>query len=257
MTGITATIITLNEAATIAGCIASLQGVCDQVIVVDSLSTDDTVAIAKAHGAEVYLQEYLGDGPQKAFGVQYAKFDWILSIDADERLDIDAQQQIPILAFSKACDGYAIKRKNFVGSHWIRAAGFYPDYVIRLYNKHTAAYLPQKKHARVKAKRIKQLDCHMLHYTYENYSHWIMRINWLSSHDAWALKSTGKKKPSPLAPLRHGAYAFIKKLIFKGGIFQGIDGTTVAITSAFHSYMKYAKLIELYQQQVDNPRPPK
>lgn len=246
---ITATVITLNEEANIADCIRSLGQVCDEVIVVDSQSSDRTVEIAREEGARVYVQPYLGDGPQKAFGVQYASHDWILSMDADERLDDDAVVAIKGLDLENGrADAYAFRRRNMVGSHWIRAAGFYPDYVTRLYHRKSAGYLPKKAHSSVKAERIEQLDAHLVHFTYRDYSHWVERINQLSSRDAWAMYDRGKPA-SAWAPGLHALAAVIRKYILKGGIFQGVDGATVTITTAFHAYMKYLKLNELHARK--------
>lgn len=246
---ITATIITLNEAENIEACIRSVQRICAEVIVVDSGSSDDTVARAEALGAQVHVQPYLGDGPQKHHGVQFARHDWILSIDADERLDEDAVVAIEALDLAGAAvDGYAFKRKNFAGRHWVRAAGFYPDSVVRLYHKGRAAYRPKKAHSSVDAKRVVALDAHIVHFTYRDYAHWVERINALSSRDAWAMYERGVK-PSPWAPGLHALAAVIRKYILKGGFLQGLDGATVTITTAFHAYMKYLKLIELYEQK--------
>ena len=242
---ITATIITLNEEENIHDCILSVKQVCDEVIVVDSLSQDNTVAIAESLGATVYKQSYLGDGPQKAYAVPRAKHDWILSIDADERLERDAIEAIRGLDLDNSReDAYAIKRRNYVGSHWIKAAGFYPDWVVRLYHRDRAGYLPRKAHSRVKAGRVRRLDAHIEHFTYRDYTHWIERINQLSSRDAWA-KHQQNVKANRYTPLLHATAALIRKLIFKGGIFQGQDGVTVAVTTAFAAYMKYMKLIEI------------
>lgn len=244
---ISATVITLNEEDNIRECILSLQKICDEVIVVDSLSEDNTVQIAEELGAKVYKQKYLGDGPQKDFGVQYAKNDWIISLDADERLDEDAILAINQIDLDNTVnDGFALRRKNFVDKHWIKAAGFYPDSVIRLYNKNKARYLPKKGHSSVDAKNAQYLNAHIIHFTYRDYAHWIERINQLSSRDAWAKYDKGVK-PSKFAPALHAIAAVIRKLIFKGGIFQGVDGITVTITTAFHAYMKYLKLIELHE----------
>jgi glycosyltransferase involved in cell wall biosynthesis len=244
---ITATIITLNEEKRIRDCIISAKSVCDEIIVVDSLSKDNTVAEAKKLGARVYLQEYLGDGPQKDYGVQFAKNDWILSLDADERLEADAVAAIKSLELDKSkYQAYALKRRNYVGSHWIKAAGFYPDVVTRLYNKNVARYLPKKAHSSVEAKKTRKLNAHIRHLTYDNYTHWFDRINRLSSRDAWAMCQRGVKVNSA-TPVLHATVALLRKLIFKGGIFQGVDGFTVAITTAFHAYMKYIKLLELYE----------
>lgn len=246
---ISATIIAKNEADNIAACITSVQRVCDEVIVVVDTSTgDNTADLAEAAGARVFHQEYLGDGPQKAHGVQFASHDWILSVDADERLDEDTIAAIQDLDLdTNEFDAYALRRKNYVGEHWIRAAGFYPDEVVRLYHKQRAAYLPKKAHSSVRAARIRRLNAHLTHYTYRDYAHWCERINALSSRDAWAMYERGRP-PSRLAPGMHAMSALLRKLILKGGIFQGVDGMTVAITTAFHAYMKYLKLNELYQK---------
>lgn len=246
---ISATIITLNEEENIEACIISARQVCDEVIVVDSGSTDATREMAAALGARVFEQAYLGDGPQKHFGVQFARNDWILSIDADERLDDDAVAAIRALDLSRTdVDGYAFKRKNFAGRHWVKAAGFYPDTVVRLYHKQRAAYRPKKAHSSVEAARVEALDAHLIHFTYRDYAHWVERINALSSRDAWAMYERGVK-PSVWAPGLHALAAVIRKYFLKGGIFQGLDGATVTITTAFHAYMKYLKLIELYEEK--------
>lgn len=247
---ITTTIIAFNEAGNIADAIRSAQQVSNEVIVVvDAKTTDETAAIAESLGARIFHQEYLGDGPQKAFGVQFASNDWIFSLDADERLDSDAVERIQALDLSRNdVDAYALRRKNFAGTHWVKAAGFYPDYVTRLYHKGRAAYLPKKGHSSVAANHIVKLNAHLIHFTYSDYSHWVTRINQLSSRDAWAMYERGKK-PSKAAPVLHAMVALVRKLIFKGGIFQGMDGATVAITTAFHAYMKYLKLIELYEKK--------
>ncbi|WP_287124500.1 glycosyltransferase family 2 protein [Chromohalobacter sp.] len=250
MKPLTGIVITLNEQANIADCVRSLRRVCDEVIVVDSLSTDDTVAIAEAEGATVISQAYLGDGPQKAHGVPFARHDWILALDADERLDDDAVALIESLALDDPRTAYSFRRKNYVARHWIRAAGFYPDPVVRLYNRTTSGYLPKKAHSSVQAPRVEATSAHLRHFTYEDMSHWIRRIDTLSSRDAWAMKERGKR-PSRLSPILHATNAMLRKLVFKGGLFQGMDGMTVAMTTAFHAYMKYAKLNELYELERD------
>ncbi|GGX83856.1 glycosyl transferase [Litchfieldella qijiaojingensis] len=254
MNAITGIVITLNEEHSIADCVRSLFHVCQEVIVVDSLSKDDTVRVASSEGARVIEQAYLGDGPQKAFGVPYAENDWILALDADERLDPDAIELIKSLDLSDPSQAFSFRRKNFVGRHWIRAAGFYPDQVVRLYNRTQASYEPKKAHAAVKAPRVCHTKAHIRHFTYESLSHWIQRIDQLSTRDAWAMKDRGVT-PSPWRPPLHALSATLRKLIFKGGLLQGSDGMTVAITTAFHAYMKYAKLNELYEneQRVKGP----
>jgi glycosyltransferase involved in cell wall biosynthesis len=248
MMPITGIVITLNEADMIAECLQSLGQVCDEIIVVDSLSTDRTREIAADMGARVVEQPYLGDGPQKAHGVPFAKNDWIFSLDADERLEDDAVELIRGLSLDDPQIGYAFRRRNFVGNHWIRAAGFYPDSVVRLYNRRSAGYLPRKHHSRVEAPTIRHTKTHIRHLTYEDLSHWIRRIDELSALDAWAMKERGVR-PSTLRPTLHALAALLRKLVFKGGLLQGSDGMTVAVTTAFNAYMKYLKLNELYERE--------
>jgi len=246
MKPISGIVITLNEADRIAECIDSLRQVCSEVLVVDSFSQDDTVSIAKAKGARVLLQEYLGDGPQKAHGVPHAAHDWILALDADERLDEDAVAAIQALTLEDPSIAYSFRRRNFCGRHWIKAAGFYPDEVVRLYNRTTAGYLPKKAHSSVRAPQYESTGAHLRHFTYASLSDWIQRIDQLSSRDAWAMKERGVR-PSASRPALHALSAMIRKLVFKGGLLQGGDGMTVAMTTAFHAYMKYAKLNELHE----------
>jgi len=250
---ISATIIALNEEENIQDCITSVQQVCNEVlVVVDTKTSDRTAQLAEESGAIIFHQEYLGDGPQKACAIPQASNDWILSIDADERLDHDAASLIASLDLTNTKhDAFAFKRRNYVGNHWIKAAGFYPDYVIRLYNRNTAGYVPKKGHAYVAARNIKKLPVHLTHFTYRSYSHWIERINALSSRDAWAMYEQGKRV-SKTAPAFHAFIAFLRKFFFKGGIFQGMDGATVTLTTVFRTYFKYLKLLEMTEQ--DNKR---
>ncbi|HSH57380.1 MAG TPA: glycosyltransferase family 2 protein [Halomonas sp.] len=254
MRPITGIVITLNEQERIGECIDSLMSLCNEVIVVDSLSQDDTIAIAEQKGATVLQQAYLGDGPQKAFGVPHASNDWILALDADERLDEDAIDYIRNLALDNPSMAYSFNRRNFCGNHWIKSAGFYPDRVVRLYNRTTSGYLPKKAHSSVEAPMVKDTGTHIRHFTYASLSHWIQRIDQLSTRDAWAMKERGVT-PSTLRPTLHAISATFRKLILKGGLFQGADGVTVAMTTTFHAYMKYAKLNELYEEDAHSGNP--
>lgn len=246
MNRITGIIITLDEEDNIADCIKGMSPFCDEIIVVDSLSKDKTVQIAAQMGARVFHQKYLGDGPQKSYGVQFAQNDWILSIDADERPEQDMIRAIENLTLDDPSTAYAFRRRNFVGNHWIKAAGFYPDYVTRLYNRTTSGYLDRKSHSKVTAPRISKLNAHISHTTYDSYAHWLQRLDWFTTRDAWALYEKGKK-PSKLRPVISCAGAVVQKMILKGGIFQGLDGMTVTLTTMMRAYMKYIKLNELHE----------
>lgn len=252
---ISATIIALNESADIVECIRSVRQVADEVlVVVDTKTTDDTAELARAAGARVMHQEYLGDGPQKAVAVPQATYDWIFSIDADERLEEDCVAAIRGLDLTADdVDAYAVRRRNFVGGHWIKAAGFYPGYVVRLYHRERAGYHPKKGHSYVQARRVRRLPVHLSHRTYEDLSHWVDRLNALSTRDAWAMYERGKRA-SRLAPGWHALVAFVRKFFLKGGCLQGSDGLAVTMTATFRTWLKYVKLREMMVQKGDIDR---
>lgn len=245
---ISATIITLNEEQNIGECITSLKEVSGDIIVVDSGSHDKTAELASNAGASVIHQPYLGDGPQRITAAQYAKNDWILCLDADERLTTAAAAEINGLSLTNPDLVYSFRRRNFVGNHWIKAAGFYPDYVIRLYNRRKSGYSNRRGHARVEGGKKINCDGHIQHYTYKDYSDWVKRINELSTRDAWAKKAEGKSS-TPTGAIIRGGFAFFRKLFLKGGIVQGTDGWLISITTAFRVYLKYLKLSELDREK--------
>lgn len=247
MTLITGTIITFNEEDHIEACIASLRRVCAEVVVVDSLSTDRTAELAIAAGARVIPQAYLGEGPQRNLTEKHAAHDWILALDADERLDAELAAAIQSLPLTDPADAYAFNRKSHVGPHWIRGPGFYPDFVTRLYNRTRAAYEPKPGHAGVRAPRVCRIPGHILHYTYDGLSDWIAKINWLTSRDAKGMFNAGRAA-SAMKPVMSALGAGFRQLVLRGGIFMGADGWLVTMTSMFRSFMKYQKLNELHEE---------
>ena len=244
---ITANIITLNEEKNITDVIKSVQEVCDEVLVVDSLSSDRTCEIAESLGAKVVKQAYLGDGPQKAFGAPLAENDWILSIDADERLDLNAIEAIKNIDLENTpYDAFSFARKTFVGKHFIKL--WYPDRVTRLYNRKKCAFSTAGGHARVQTRNVKDLDADMLHYSYEDYSQMIKTTHKFITRGARIAHEEGKRAGS-FDPFLHGMGALFKALVLKGGAFHGIHGWNVAVISAFSSYMKYALMLEMQENE--------
>jgi len=244
---ITANIITLNEEKNIKEVIKSVQTICDEVLVIDSLSSDKTCEIAESLGAKVIKQEYLGDGPQKAFGAPFAKNDWVLSIDADERLDLNAIEEIKKLDLENTTfDAFSFARKTYVGDNFIKL--WYPDRVTRLYNRRKCAYSTAKGHAKVETQNICDLEADMLHYSYEDYIHMIRTTEKFIKRGAVLAYEDGKRA-NVFDPFIHGVGALFKTLILKGGAFHGINGWNVAVVSAFSSYMKYAIMLEMQKNE--------
>ena len=249
MIKITGTIITLNAEKYILRAIESLKNICDEIIVLDSESTDSTRRLAESAGAKVFTQPFLGDGKQKKKASEYSKNNWVFSLDADEYLDSDLIEFVSKIDFdNEIYDSYSFRRKNYCAEEWIKAAGFYPDNVTRLYNKSKVNYDIRADHAAVASSRTYKSKSHIIHNTYESMEEWVDKMNFRSSMSAKQLFIDGKK-PSNIRPIIRGLFAFFKKLIIKGGILQGKNGFKVAITTMFNTYLKYIKLNDLHNQK--------
>lgn len=239
---ITATIITLNEEADIEKAVASAFRVCGEVIVIDSHSTDRTAELAGKAGARVIVKEFLGDGRQKDFAVDSASYDWILSLDADEVLDDGAVEEINSLDLENSVfDGYMLRRKNFIGDRWIKI--WYPDHVVRLYDRRRCRYTTEDIHASVAARNPRKLDSHIIHRTYADYADYARGV---ARYGIWGAKVLAKrgKNSSPLLALIHGFAAFIRQYVMRGGILHGFDGLVVSVSTAYCVFLKYAIVAE-------------
>ena len=247
---ITVTIITLNEEENIKDCIESVWKVADEIIVVDSLSTDKTREIAKNLGAKVIEQSYFGDVLQKNFGVQFAKNDWILHMDADERLDEQMVAEIKGINYSETdYDAFAFRRKNYIGSNWQRV--WYPDYMIRLYHKDRCRFAPMLVHTSLTTKKYKRMKGNIIHYSFKDLSDCISRADKYSKLDARVLFENNLNI-NPWTPAVHGVVSFVKFYFLKKGIFYGLEGLTASLIGALRSYLKYAHLIEMHQNAALN-----
>lgn len=240
---ITVTIITLNEEANIKACIESAWKVADEIIVVDSLSTDKTRDIANILGAKVVEQAYLGDGLQKDFGVQFAKNDWILHLDADERIDEVMEAEIKAINYAESTfDAYAFRRKNYIGTRWQKV--WYPDYMIRLYHKDRCRFLPMIGHTSLATKNYKKMAGNIIHYSFKDLSDYLVRTAKYSKRDAQVLVDSDRKITA-WAPLIHGLASFFKCYFLKKGFLYGLDGLTASLLGALRPYLKYAHVIEM------------
>jgi glycosyltransferase involved in cell wall biosynthesis len=240
---LTVTIITLNEEEFIRDCIESAWKVADEIIVVDSFSTDKTREIANNLGAKVIEQSYLGDGLQKDFGVQFANNDWILHLDADERLDEQMIKEIKAINYAETTyDAYAFRRKNYLGSRWQKV--WYPDYVIRLYHKDRCRFSPMIGHTSLTTKNYLKMEGNIIHYSFKNLNDYLIRAAKYSKRDAKVLVESNQKI-SAWDPVIHGTAAFVKYYFLKKGFLYGLDGLTASLLGALRSYIKYAQVIEM------------
>lgn len=244
-------VITYNEEKYIEDCIKTLFKVCNEVIIIDSNSTDKTVELAKKLGAKVYLQNFLGDGPQRIYGLQYCTNDWILNPDADEFLDDCAIAYLQNGEFNNGefnngeNDGYRFTRRNFIGDTPDNATCLYTDSACRFFNKKTASPSKKKVHQRISGKNIIRLhNVYINHFAWDNFNQFISKLN---QYTDWQAEEYLKnnKKINFFTPIYHGVFSFLKFYLLKKGFLNGLDGLTFSIIQSFFSYIKYAKYIKL------------
>ncbi|QQX85184.1 glycosyltransferase family 2 protein [Cupriavidus necator] len=245
---VSAVIITRNEAHNIGPCLESVSW-CEEAIIVDWASTDDTAAIARAAGATVIqTDDWPGFGPQKNRAVDAATGDWILSLDADERVTPALRDEI--LGHLKRADAHALalpRLSAFCGT-FVRHAGWYPDYVTRVFRKGRGRFTDDLVHEHLKVDDpVTHLREPLIHYSYRTLSDVLRKIDSYSSAGAQQAYARGKRS-SVASAAGHGLWAFIRTYLLKRGFLDGSAGFGVALMNAQASYYKYAKLAQL---QVD------
>jgi glycosyltransferase involved in cell wall biosynthesis len=238
-------IITRDEASNIKRCLESVRWA-DEIVVVDSGSTDDTRKIASLFTDRVFDLDWEGFGPTKEFARTKAREEWILSVDADEEVSEELREEIRRTVDSPdAADGYLIpRRSNFLG-RWMRHGGWYPDPVLRLFRKDIGHFTPSLVHEEVRVRgKTGLLRNDLLHYTDPDFGHYLDKLNRYTSLDALGLLNSGAKSTLWDIALRPSA-VFLKMYLVKAGFLDGIHGLILATASAFHVFSKYVKLWHL------------
>ena len=244
-------IITKNESANIGACLESVS-FADEIIVVDSGSTDGTREIAQSLGAKVTLTEdWPGFGPQKNRALDRATCEWVLSIDADERVTPELGQEIlSVLQAAVDCrattaSAYRIARLSNFGGRWIRHSGWWPDHVLRLFERGTARFKDVAVHESVVTDApVGTLNHHFLHYPYASLEHFIAKINHYSSEAATMMHARGKKT-SVAGACGHAFWTFVRIYLLRKGFLDGRQGFILAIMGATGSFFRYTKLLFL------------
>jgi glycosyltransferase involved in cell wall biosynthesis len=247
---LSAVIITFNEERNISRCLSSLQGVADEIVVVDSLSTDKTVEICQSWGARVTVQQWLGYGAQKNLANSLTQYPYILSLDADEALSEPLKKSIlEIKAHLPMADAYKMNRLTNYCGKWIKHCGWYPDTKIRLWNKEKAAWDLNKVHENLQVAPdsvIRKLSGDILHYTYHSISDHIATTNMYSTYAAENYFSK-RKKCSWMKIIFAPVWGFIRDYFFKLGLLDGYYGFVVCKIASFTIFLKYVKLRQLYR----------
>ena len=238
-------IITKNEAAHIADCLDSV-AFADEIIVLDSGSTDATRELARALGARVEVNaEWPGFGLQKNRALDLATGDWVLSLDADERVPPELAEEIQRVLADPAADGYRVARlSNFCG-RWMRHSGWWPDHVLRLFRRESGRFSDDVVHEHVELDgRVATLRGHLLHYPYASLELFIDKINRYSTDAALKAHARGHRT-TVVGPFGHGFWTFVRHYVLRRGFLDGWQGLILAGMAATGSFYRYAKLFWL------------
>jgi glycosyltransferase involved in cell wall biosynthesis len=261
---VSAIVVCFNEEENIGECLRALSW-CDEIVVVDSFSTDRTVEICRRHTDRVIQRAWAGYRDQKAFAHSQATKDWVLLVDADERVTPELRQEIrQALAEDRGeyC-GYALPRLTFYLRRWWRRGGWYPDYTIRLFRRDRAAWEGTDPHEKVVVEgKVRRLRHPLHHFTYRDMEDHVQRINRFTSISSRELRTTNRPWRL-LDALFRPAGRFLRSYVLQRGFMEGFAGFYVAVTAAMYVFLKYAKLWELEMEgrnDVDGKRsspPPK
>ncbi|MEK7448573.1 MAG: glycosyltransferase family 2 protein [Planctomycetota bacterium] len=248
---ISACVVTFNEKENIKRCLESLKWV-DEIIVIDSFSTDGTTEVCRAYTDKIIQHEWPGFVKQKNFALQQASHDWVLSLDSDEVLSDELREEI-LKEWAKRAwenyDGFYIPRHAFYLGRWINHCGWYPDYKLRLFRKSKGTWDGIDPHDKVhlNSECTKNLQGEIQHYTYRNLSEQIKTVDRFSDAAAGALIERGAKF-SWLGLIFGPPVKFIETYIFKLGFLDGLAGLVISVNSAFYVFNKHAKIWERQKQ---------
>lgn len=238
-------VIARNEAQNIAPCLATL-GWADEIVVVDSGSSDETVAVARRYTDRVYDIPWRGFGPQKQAAVELASFDLIFAIDCDERVTPELAEEIRAIAFLETpLAGYSVPRRTFLGDREVHHCGWYPDRTVRLFDRRRARFSEDLVHERVIVDGTRgECTGHLLHYSFPNLTDLLAKLNRYTDLGAAQLAARGVQPSLSQVTLRP-IYTFFRTYLVQCGFLDGYAGFVVSVANAVSVFFKYAKLRDL------------
>lgn len=247
MEKITAIIITYNEEKNIERCLKTVVSFCDEIVVVDSFSTDQTIQLAHKFTSNIFQRKPDTIINQINYATSLAETEWVFCIDADER--VTEKMQRIILKLKKesfGAEGYSVNRLNYYVNDFFKYCGWYPDRKIRLFKRTCGVWGGVEPHYQVimdRNAKVKFLDCDLIHFTYRNISHQVEKMNRFSSQ---AADSKSKKAVSFLMIriVLHPLVRFVKTYFFQLGFLGGVKGLANAVIVSFYVFCKYIKIWE-------------
>lgn len=253
MPKLSVTVITRNEAHRLADALQSVAWA-DERIVVDSGSTDNTLEVARQHADRVETRAWEGYASQKNYAASLASHDWVLSIDADERVGVALADEIrELLKTEPAARGYRLPRVTWYLGHWIRSTDWWPDWQLRLYDRRAGSWKRMHVHESVRVGGpVEKLRGELLHQPYEDIADHIETINSYTTIAADELHARGRRSGF-FRILVHAKLAFLRNYVLRGGFRQGTTGLVVSLLNSYYVLLKFAKLWER-QRQARRPK---
>lgn len=248
---ISAVIITLNEEQNIERCLDSLAGIADEIVIVDSDSTDKTVELSEKYSAIVYQHAFEGYCRQKQWAAAQAKYDVILSLDADEALSATLRQSISEVKNNWQSDGYTFNRLTRYIDRWIRHCGWYPDQKLRLWDRRRGNWVGVNIHEKVEMNAgatISHLKGDLLHYSYNSIRQHVEQFNKFTDISAREMAERGEH-PLLIEALVKSGWKFVRDYIFKLGFLDGHYGFVICRLGSYATFVKYIKTIELNRKK--------
>ena len=243
MPSISTICISRNEEANIERCLRSVASFSDEIILVDSLSTDRTLELAQPLATKVISQEWLGYGRQKQFALEQCSGDWVFSIDADEEVSPELASEIGALDYTH--DGYWMPRPVWYLGRWIRHSGWYPGYILRLFRREGGSFTDDHIHEHVSVKgRTRRLRGDLHHYSYRDIAHHVDKMNEFTSLAARQMHERGRRSHIHQMAITPGL-EFLKVYLLRRGFMDGFAGLVISILHSYYVFLKYAKLWEL------------
>jgi glycosyltransferase involved in cell wall biosynthesis len=244
-------IITLNEEKNIQVCIQSVSSIADEIIVLDSFSTDNTQAICEQLGVRFYQHKFEGHIEQKNRALQLANNNWVLALDADEQPNSTLLQNIKNTLDNPKADAYYFNRlTNYLGK-WIKHSAWYPDQKLRLFKKSKGQWAGQNPHDKIEISpdaKVEYLKGDLLHFSYYSIEQHLTQINNFTTIGAAEAFKKGRKANLPIAIIK-SIWKFIRDYFFNLGILDGYYGFVICSLSAWATFTKYLKIRELYKDK--------
>jgi glycosyltransferase involved in cell wall biosynthesis len=245
-----------NEEEMIAGCLESVK-FADEIMVVDSFSTDRTLEIARRYTSRILQHEYINSATQKNWAIPQARHPWVLIVDADERVTLELAMEIQTILRSPENDGYWIRRRNFFLAQEIRHGTWRTDKVLRLFRRAMARYENKHVHAEIIMDgRVGWCRGKLDHYSYRSIDDWLRKVGRYTTWGAMNARDRGIHG-SGWRIFGHSTGHFLKEYVLKRGFLDGTAGLVIALLACFGACLKYAKLWELKRQHSPVPDPKK